>query len=128
MRWCCYLAVLFLLLLLGCTHKGKQESRIEEKRQERPEVSVKNSTEERDIDARILQAQEYIFRERFDEAIQLLQDLSRLDPENATVYYLLGRAYEEVGMDELSVKAYMKALQLDPDIGNKTKSNQGRLN
>jgi len=72
-----------------------------------------------DVEAEILLAKEHIMLGRYEEAISLLKELAKANPENAAIYYLLGTAYEEANLNELSVEAFVKALQIDPDIESK---------
>lgn len=113
-RYLCWTVV--LLLVIGCGHKAKEEVRIIE---EKEEVVVEPKIEKKDMDADIQRAKEHISSGRYEEAIVLLRQLAEIDPENAALYYLLGQAYEEEGWDKLSVHAFIKALQLDPDIAGK---------
>lgn len=121
--------IVILLLVIGCSQSGKQEERVIES--EVKEVRVTNDTTEttleikKEIEAEILRAEEQIYSGRYYEAISLLRELIEIDPENAKLHYLLGRAYEDIGLDELSIQSYMKAIQLDSDIASNFEEKRG---
>lgn len=50
-----------------------------------------------------------------DEATKKLEEEIERDPENAALHYSLGYLNEQLGNTEEKVKAYEKALELDPD-------------
>ena len=52
------------------------------------------------------------------DAILLMQDAIRLDPENATLHFALGTAYDAQKDFVSAEKAYLKALEFDPNYFN----------
>jgi cytochrome c-type biogenesis protein CcmH/NrfG len=64
--------------------------------------------------AAVEEATELMHEERFREALEMLGDVIRTDPENPYAYYFLGQAFYEVGEMEPSRDAYRAALRLAP--------------
>ena len=56
-----------------------------------------------------------IDQKRYDDAIALLEDVAKEEPNSADVWTLLGFAYRSTGKTEPAFAAYNKALLLDPD-------------
>jgi tetratricopeptide (TPR) repeat protein len=53
----------------------------------------------------------------WDEAINLMQDVARFEPEAADPYYYIGEAYRFKGDPGSAMDAYQLALQKDPEFG-----------
>jgi tetratricopeptide (TPR) repeat protein len=51
---------------------------------------------------------------RIDEAIEIFKLNVEANPQSANVYDSLGEAYRAAGQNELSLKNYLKALDLNP--------------
>lgn len=58
-------------------------------------------------------AEVYLATNRYSEATEQLQRALRLFPEDATLYYYLGRSLEGAGEDRAALDAYEKAMDLD---------------
>lgn len=52
-----------------------------------------------------------------DEFIRNMEEVARLEPDSADVYYLIGDAYRSVGKGREAVVAYNEALKIDPEFG-----------
>ena len=64
--------------------------------------------------AAVEEATELLHEERFREALELLRDVIRADPENPYAFFFLGQALYEVGELQPSCVAYRAALRLAP--------------
>jgi cytochrome c-type biogenesis protein CcmH/NrfG len=64
--------------------------------------------------AAVEEATELLHEERFHEALQVLRDVLRGDPENHYAFFFLGQALYEVGEIEAARDAYRAALKLAP--------------
>ncbi|MEW6095414.1 MAG: tetratricopeptide repeat protein [bacterium] len=64
----------------------------------------------------IKEVQLYIEKREYEKAVLELNKAIELDPEDASLYYTLGNLYEQLGKDKESVEAFVKALQLDPEV------------
>jgi cytochrome c-type biogenesis protein CcmH/NrfG len=60
------------------------------------------------------EATELLNEERFREALEVLRDVIKKDPENPYAFYFLGQALYEVGELEPARDAYRAALRLAP--------------
>lgn len=54
---------------------------------------------------------------KWDEAISLMQEIARLEPESADPYYYIGEAYRQKGDTANAMDAYNQALQKNPEFG-----------
>ena len=52
---------------------------------------------------------------RYDDSITICQEILKLDPDYAKVYFNLGLVYEEQGEWEKAIEQHRKALDLNPD-------------
>ena len=57
---------------------------------------------------------------RFREAINPLETYVKFHPNRAFAYYNLGYVYAKIGEEDKSLAAYNKALQLNPDLANRS--------
>ena len=64
--------------------------------------------------AAVEEATELLHEERFREALEVLRDIIREDPENAYAFFFLGQGFYEVGELAPSRDAYRAALRLAP--------------
>lgn len=64
--------------------------------------------------AAVEEATELLHEERFHEALQVLRDVIRADPENPYAFFFLGQALYEVGELQPARDAYRAALRLAP--------------
>jgi cytochrome c-type biogenesis protein CcmH/NrfG len=64
--------------------------------------------------AAVEEATELMHEERFHEALEVLRDVIRADPDNPYAYFFLGQAFYEVGEMEPSRDAYRATLRLAP--------------
>jgi predicted Zn-dependent protease len=101
----------------------KLEEEVAAKEQPEEDVKIQEELEEVEewVEEELARAESYILDGKYVKAISLLNRLKRQRPDNAKLYYLLGRAYEALGNDQMSIEAYMKALELDPEISKKIK-------
>ena len=53
----------------------------------------------------------------YDEAIKCYKKTIELDPNFKNVYFFLGNAYFDKGMQEDAIREYKKAITVDPDNG-----------
>ncbi len=60
------------------------------------------------------EASELLHEERFREALELLREIVKKDPQNAYAFFFMGQALYEVGEMEPSRDAYRAALTLAP--------------
>lgn len=65
--------------------------------------------------AAVEEATELLHEERFREALEVLRDVVRDDPQNPYAFFFLGQALYEVGELEPSRDAYRAALRLAPE-------------
>jgi hypothetical protein len=63
----------------------------------------------------IIEARKLITAKNYTKAIDLLQQTTRLEPENKNVHSLLGEAFFDLEQYQDAEKAFKKALQLDPN-------------
>jgi tetratricopeptide (TPR) repeat protein len=64
--------------------------------------------------AAVEEATELMHEERFREALEVLRDVIRADPDNPYAYFFLGQAFYEAGEMEPSRDAYRAVLRLAP--------------
>lgn len=64
--------------------------------------------------AAVEEATELLHEERYREALEMLRDIIRADPENPYAFFFLGQALYEVGELQPSRDAYRAALRLAP--------------
>lgn len=64
--------------------------------------------------ARYKRARLLVKLQRYDVALEELELLTRLAPDEASVHFLLGQVYKLLGYREKAVKAFTVALNLDP--------------
>jgi len=51
--------------------------------------------------------------ERFDEALEVLQELAHLVPREAPIHIMIGKIQKKLGQKELALQSFNKALDLD---------------
>lgn len=61
------------------------------------------------------EATELLHEERYHEALQVLRDVIKQDPQNPYAFFFLGQALYEVGEIQPSRDAYRAALRLSPE-------------
>lgn len=66
------------------------------------------------LDQQIEDAREHLRKKEVREAIQLLQDVIKIDPEYARAWLLMGWACEQGRLHQGADRAYRKALELEP--------------
>ena len=52
---------------------------------------------------------------RYDDSITICQEILKLDPDYAKVYFNLGLVHEEQGEWDQAIEQHRKALELNPD-------------
>jgi len=68
-----------------------------------------------DVDEELKSADRLIYKEKYDQAIEILEDAIKSEPENANAWNLLGYASRKLGNLEKSAEAYGNALRIDPE-------------
>lgn len=108
MRW---LIITFLLLsIYGCEREREEHTTI------KPEVEeVYLEQREKEKEVYLQKAESYIHEGEYREAVLFLKKAIEVSPTDASLYYKLGKVYSKLQEDELAVKAYVKAIQLDPE-------------
>ena len=66
------------------------------------------------LDERILEARDRLQKKEFKEAIQILLEVIKIDPDYARAHLLLGWACEQGRLRQGADRAYRKAVELDP--------------
>jgi len=61
------------------------------------------------------QAHLHVLDQRYDDSIAICQEILKLDPDYAKVYFNLGLVYEEQGEWDKAIDQHRKALDLNPD-------------
>jgi tetratricopeptide (TPR) repeat protein len=69
-----------------------------------------------DLSILLEQAQLYLETDQKEELLSSLQKAVVADPENATLYFLMGKSYDDLKELELAEKNYQKAAELNPDF------------
>ncbi|MBL7186838.1 MAG: tetratricopeptide repeat protein [Phycisphaerae bacterium] len=54
---------------------------------------------------------------RFEDAVKVAQQAVKLDPKNAIAYSVLGLAHQVLGNHQEAIDAFMKSVELNPDLG-----------
>src|SRR5659263_687238 len=67
------------------------------------------------LDDNISQATDLLNKHDIEGAIQMYQEVLKLDPDDPTALTGLGAAFDEAGELENAVDCYKKALKFDPD-------------
>jgi tetratricopeptide (TPR) repeat protein len=67
-----------------------------------------------DADLIVYELNYYLKNQKFDEAKNNLMLAIEKEPDNKQLYFSLGVVYQELGNTEEAVKAYKKAIELDP--------------
>lgn len=60
--------------------------------------------------------------ERYQEALEVFQDLAHLVPKEAPVHISIGKIYKKLGRQDLALQHFNKALDLDPKDTNMVKT------
>jgi len=97
------LALALFLLLTGCS--GEENS-------EEPPVIPEGVTDPAQLTALAEQKQRI---GAFPEAIEILNQALKIEPQFLPAHYRMGRVLEEWGHKEESVQAYRRALEIDPN-------------
>jgi len=66
------------------------------------------------VDTRLAWARSYLDVGQLDNALKLLRELARTDPDHAEVFRRLGETCARGGANKLAVRAYARALELEP--------------
>lgn len=69
-----------------------------------------------DLSILLEQAQLYLETDQKEELLTSLQEAVKADPNNATLYFLMGKSYDDLKNVELAEKNYKKAAELNPDF------------
>lgn len=69
-----------------------------------------------DLSILLEQAQLYLETDQKEELLTSLQQAVVADPENATLYFLIGKSYDDLRELDLAEKNYKKAAELNPDF------------
>lgn len=56
----------------------------------------------------------YLDNQQYEEATQYIEMALKIEPENASYYYILGNIYERNGAEQKSIDYYSKALEIKP--------------
>ncbi len=64
----------------------------------------------------------YMEQERWDKAIEQLEEAAQLYPNDAEVYFLLGKAYAHQGRREKMNEMFNKSLSISPKFEQKIKA------
>ena len=67
------------------------------------------------VDEELESASKMIYKQKYKQAIEILQQAIDSEPDNADAWNLLGYALRKEGNLEKSAEAYSKALSIDPD-------------
>ena len=97
-------ALLVLLALGGNVPLGAQQA------------AKKAVAEPPDIPALLKTASEALNRKDMPAAVQALQAVVKVQPDNGAAWFNLGYAYSGLHQDEEAVQAYQKTLELQPDL------------
>ena len=65
--------------------------------------------------------------ERYEEAYKELSGVVKAAPREASVWFLIGKVAKKLGRTDEALKAFTKALDLDPKDGNMIKARIDRL-
>ena len=60
--------------------------------------------------------------ERYEEALEVFEELSHLVPKEAPIYIMIGKIHKKQGAAGLALRAFNKALDLDPKDTNMVKT------
>ena len=74
------------------------------------------STDQAGASELLLLAQEFVIEGRFQDALPLLVDASRLEPQNFMLWYALGICYDGVGQNEAATSCYTTCIALAPHM------------
>ena len=69
-----------------------------------------------DLSILLEQAQLYLETNQKEELLASLQEAVKADPENSTLFFLIGKSYDDMHNVELAEKNYKKAAELNPDF------------
>lgn len=72
----------------------------------------------RDPDALIAKGKIWIYQDRANDAIPLLESALKTDPNNAVGHYYLGVAYNRVGKVDLAMSEWKEAARLRPEMAD----------
>ncbi|MCB2108813.1 MAG: tetratricopeptide repeat protein [Rhodobacteraceae bacterium] len=64
------------------------------------------------------EAKAEIDNQNFEEAVEMLEEILRFEPENADAYNLLAYSQRNLGELDLAMENYNKALEIDPQHNN----------
>ncbi len=71
-----------------------------------------------DLNQELKSADRLLYKGQYEDAIEILSDAVRSEPNNAEAWNLLGYASRKFGDLETSAEAYQKALSIDPEHKN----------
>lgn len=77
-------------------------------------IWVQELTGQEPVQAQVALAQSFLDTGRLDEAGATLDELTKLQPNNATVHSLRGDLYNRLGLSQEATQAYEQAFRLDP--------------
>ncbi|MDI6703391.1 MAG: tetratricopeptide repeat protein [bacterium] len=114
MRW---LIVTFLLLLsiYGCGREKEEYPITNTVKPEVEEVYLEQREKTKEEEIYLQKAESCIREGEYKQAALFLKRAIELDPTDASLYYKLGNVYSRLQENELAVKAYVKAIELDPE-------------
>jgi tetratricopeptide (TPR) repeat protein len=69
-----------------------------------------------DLSILLEQAQLYLETDQKEELLTSLQEAVKADPNNATLFFLMGKSYDDLKNFDLAEKNYKKAAELNPDF------------
>jgi tetratricopeptide (TPR) repeat protein len=70
------------------------------------------------FDSYVLLANLYAKQQKYQQAIDVLTTLQRIEPSDTLSFYYLGRTYEQMGKFALAETEYQKVFESDPNLSN----------
>ncbi|MEQ8654196.1 MAG: tetratricopeptide repeat protein [Kiloniellales bacterium] len=80
-----------------------------------PAAAVKMITNDATPSEEFEEAVSLIDEDRYEDAIELLEEVAAIEPNSADVWNLLGFSYRSIGKTERAFASYNKALLINPD-------------
>ena len=79
------------------------------------------------VDQKLAEALEYFYNGKYNEVVELANDVLSIDPSNALAYKRIGSAYFAIGQKEKAIENWQKSLRLNPkDLTLKTFINKAK--
>jgi type IV pilus assembly protein PilF len=117
LRW--IVAVLAMAALAGCNHKlGLRTTEV--RTDVSPQTKIPHDSEDTPQRAALTEialAEQYIESAQYDVALDRLQRATKLDPNSADAYTVLGLLYERINRPAQADASYAKSVKIAPDKG-----------